>query len=161
MFSFRIALFSLWFELFHYELYNSHFALDYSILNCTIPYWSTQFSYWTALFRFEVHNSQIELYYSVLICTILTLNFTILILNWKWYTYHPNTSAGKECVRYFLPDYINSCADNLIESVDTKARQNFNNFIKSLFFENYDDSECFNTNCYSCRLKARFQNSAD
>ena len=70
--------------------------------------------------------------------------------------YTPNSISARNCLRYFLPIFINSCPFDILCSVYTKTEANFNHFTKKHLLENYSSSECSNINCYSCRLKYTF-----
>ena len=64
-----------------------------------------------------------------------------------------NTRSGENCLRYYLPTYINSCHTSLIVAVELKTLVNFKKIAKNTLLDNYSIDECQLSNCYSCSLK--------
>ena len=65
-----------------------------------------------------------------------------------------NTTSYQKCLRFYLPIFVRSCPRVILDCIFTKTENSFNHFFKKYFIQNYSDSPCILSNCYSCRLKA-------
>ena len=66
-------------------------------------------------------------------------------------------SNGKKRIRYHLPRLINSSPACIIDKASTHSLLAYKKYAKKYIIENYDETPCHMTDCYSCRNSRRTQ----
>ena len=67
--------------------------------------------------------------------------------------YHTSMSTSERSLKYYLPQFINTCPSILIEAINSKSINSYKKFIKNSYIENYSSSICKEQSCYACQLK--------